>query len=103
SNIASHPTSTLCPYTTLFRSRAGSCRTRRIANRSNGGEEEMKHGQIAAQLYTLREHTKTPEDFDRTLERVAAIGYPAVQVSGTGDRKSTRLNSSHVKISYAVF
>ncbi len=44
----------------------------------------MKRDQIAAQLYTLRDYTKTPEDFERTLERVAAIGYAAVQVSGTG-------------------
>src|SRR5690606_39871581 len=29
--------------------------------------------------------------------------YPNSQVSSVGDRKSTRLNSSHVKISYAVF
>src|SRR5690606_35278607 len=28
---------------------------------------------------------------------------PAEAAAGTGDRKSTRLNSSHVKISYAVF
>src|SRR3989442_3836605 len=43
-------------------------------------------------------------------ERVEVTGVEAVRVSGLGeelprrgDRKSTRLNSSHVRISYAVF
>src|SRR5690554_7423324 len=31
------------------------------------------------------------------------LGPDAVQFEATGDRKSTRLNSSHVRISYAVF
>ena len=39
--------------------------------------------EIGAQLYTVREHTKTLEDFSRTLEKIAAIGYRNVQVSGT--------------------
>ncbi len=37
-----------------------------------------------AQLYTVREHTKTLEDLKATLKRVADIGYSAVQVSGFG-------------------
>jgi len=40
--------------------------------------------QIAAQLYTLREFTKTPADIARTLKKVAAIGYKSVQLSGLG-------------------
>src|SRR5690606_30509599 len=36
------------------------------------------------------------------LAREALSGHPNVEVRGL-DRKSTRLNSSHVKISYAVF
>ena len=39
--------------------------------------------EIGAQLYTVRDHCKTPEDFARTLCRIADIGYPTVQVSGT--------------------
>lgn len=39
--------------------------------------------EIGAQLYTVREHTKTLEDFSRTLEKISAIGYRNVQVSGT--------------------
>jgi len=39
--------------------------------------------QIGAQLFTVREHTKTLEDFAATLEKIAQIGYTTVQVSGT--------------------
>ncbi|HOK68269.1 MAG TPA: sugar phosphate isomerase/epimerase [Bacillota bacterium] len=38
---------------------------------------------LGAQLYTLREYAKTPETLADTLARVAEIGYPSVQVSGT--------------------
>jgi len=38
---------------------------------------------IGAQLYTVREFTKTLEGFEETLKRVADIGYTSVQVSGT--------------------
>ena len=38
---------------------------------------------IGAQLYTVREHCKTLEDFALSLKKVAAIGYTTVQVSGT--------------------
>jgi sugar phosphate isomerase/epimerase len=44
----------------------------------------MKKMQIAAQLYTLREFLKTPEDIAATLKKVKQIGYNAVQVSGVG-------------------
>ncbi|MCC2672824.1 MAG: Xylose isomerase protein barrel [Armatimonadetes bacterium] len=39
---------------------------------------------IAAQLYTLRDFLKTPEDIASTLHRVAEIGYGAVQLSSVG-------------------
>lgn len=42
----------------------------------------MKTEQIAAILYTLRDFVKTPDDLKKTLEKVAGIGYRAVQVSG---------------------
>ncbi len=44
----------------------------------------MAATQLAAQLYTLREFTKTPKDLAETLRKVKSIGYDAVQVSGTG-------------------
>ena len=44
----------------------------------------MKLSQVALQLYTLRDYTKTPTDIRHTLKRVRAIGYEAVQASGMG-------------------
>lgn len=44
----------------------------------------MKIQQVAAQLYTLRDLMKTPDEMARTLQAVRAIGYQAVQVSGLG-------------------
>ncbi len=38
---------------------------------------------IGAQLFTLRDHLKTIEDFDATCKRVAEMGYKTVQISGT--------------------
>lgn len=40
--------------------------------------------QIALQMYTLRDYTKTAQDFAHTLERVHHIGYEAVQLSAVG-------------------
>jgi len=37
---------------------------------------------IGAQLYTLREHLKSADAVRTTMEKVRAIGYPSVQVSG---------------------
>jgi sugar phosphate isomerase/epimerase len=44
----------------------------------------MKISQVAAQLYTLRDHLKTPADIAASLKKVRAIGYEAVQASGLG-------------------
>ena len=40
---------------------------------------------LAIQLYTLRDYTKTAEDFDRTLARLHALGVRDVQISAIGD------------------
>jgi sugar phosphate isomerase/epimerase len=53
----------------------------------------MKISQVAAQLYTLRDHLKTPEDIAKSLQKVAAIGYQAVQVSGMGPIAEEDLNA----------
>lgn len=39
---------------------------------------------LGAQMYTVRNFTKTNEEFERTMERLAEIGYKYVQVSGIG-------------------
>lgn len=51
----------------------------------------MKLSQVAAQLYTVREHLKTPADIAVSLKKVRDIGYPAVQVSGMGPISETEL------------
>src|SRR3712207_8535872 len=83
------PRSTLFPYTTLFRSRR--CPRCGLAQ---GGE-------VAAELREL-------EVTARTVHRLAARDGLDEETSArlleeVGDRKSTRLNSSHANISYAVF
>ena len=40
--------------------------------------------QIAAQLYTLRDFTKTAEDFAASMAKLQKIGYQAVQISAIG-------------------
>src|SRR5690349_22517774 len=80
------PRSTLFPYTTLFRSDlvAGNGICRR-----SGGSGIFRVGVAEALDF------KTPQSQRSGNDRPAKI--PAA------DRKSTRLNSSHVEISYAVF
>jgi len=39
---------------------------------------------IGAQLYTVRDFTKTLPEIEKTLERVSEIGYTAIQISGFG-------------------
>src|SRR5690606_41470175 len=79
------PRSTLFPYTTLFRS--GSNRNGIAFNRVFQVIDALPEGALDRKL---REAVKA--SFDAIIERALS-----------GDRKSTRLNSSHVKISYAVF
>ena len=51
----------------------------------------MKQSQIAAQLYTLRDFTKTPADIASTMKKVKEIGYDAVQCSALGPIEATEL------------
>src|SRR5690606_40955242 len=87
SRLRRPPRSTLFPYTTLFRS---------------GRLPVVRHGALLAgpDPGTARA--------DRGHERAATRPAVSGRRAGSGrpapgDRKSTRLNSSHVKISYAVF
>src|SRR3712207_8419444 len=80
------PRSTLFPYTTLFRSGFRNWPVRDFAGADVGSAAQR--GPAAAP------------------SRAAAGGLAADQPGGPaacGDRKSTRLNSSHANISYAVF
>ena len=44
----------------------------------------MPHTMIAAQMYTVRDFTKTISDIVESIKKVKAIGYDAMQVSGFG-------------------
>src|SRR5690606_40731519 len=52
---------------------------------------------LQAELLCLSTHPSLP------LKQFMGVQVAVDQVTDRGDRKSTRLNSSHVKISYAVF
>src|SRR5256885_8678136 len=73
------PRSTLFPYTTLFRSESLS---RFLRRQLNADKARSKDGESA---------------------KTALVFGPASLLRPCGDRKSTRLNSSHLVISYAVF
>src|SRR3712207_7037898 len=75
------PRSTLFPYTTLFRSvlLEGPC---------DDGVERARH--LGAPVADPR-------------RRLLEVPVDHGRLRGRGDRKSTRLNSSHANISYAVF
>src|SRR5690554_4069701 len=46
---------------------------------------------------------KTPDGFADAYQQFIESGWPGLSGDPELDRKSTRLNSSHVRISYAVF
>src|SRR5438067_4787217 len=85
------PSSTLFPYTTLFRS------------------VDVGIGGAAVLLHDARRHLRRDwpaARCDRHLRRDGVRGHrtdPRDHAVDAEDRKSTRLNSSHVSISYAVF
>src|SRR5690606_42070673 len=86
------PRSTLFPYTTLFRSPGVDADTSRRQRVFLGAFHHRQGGPHAVGGIREVEHHSVTEE----LHVVAPV------LEG-GDRKSTRLNSSHVKISYAVF
>ena len=51
----------------------------------------MPTSQIAAQLYTVRDYTKTPADIAQTLKKVKQLGYDAVQCSALGPIETSEL------------
>lgn len=53
--------------------------------------------QLGAQLFTVRDFTKTLDDFSETLKRIADIGYKTVQVSGSCDFEPEWLKSELLK------
>src|SRR5437867_8877693 len=89
------PSSTLFPYTTLFRS---------LVLR---GDRQLRVT-LAPKPYPLQWTTMAgPPKIDAPAPAVTLTSYrgnvPPKLADGSADRKSTRLNSSHRTISYAVF
>ena len=62
----------------------------------------MAKSQIGAQLYTVRQFTKTAEDIRTTFEKVRDIGYEAVQVSGLGDIEPEELKEISAATGIAI-
>jgi sugar phosphate isomerase/epimerase len=53
----------------------------------------MSHSVLAAQLYTLRDFTKTPDAIADTLHKVKQLGYDAVQLSALGPIEPSALKA----------
>src|SRR5690606_39644622 len=91
----------LFPYTTLFRSllveglaeRLSRGRTGLVRIRGNTGGEEVLGEAVRPRLETLRKSVSR-----RSADQLRFV----LDLRAVEDRKSTCLNSSHVKISYAV-
>src|SRR5256885_11736285 len=88
------PRSTLFPYTTLFRSAAS-----HLPSRVGRGRDPHLHATAAGELRKL---VAGAGALVAARPRAAARPYAGDRTS-LQDRKSTRLNSSHLVISYAVF
>src|SRR5205807_10062392 len=100
--IPAPPSSPLFPYTTLFRSAP-----RGVAERRDGA---LRRAGIEPQLVGERGGgVEPPEGETGVRDRRPRAAAPVTRGPGNRagrlrpDRKSTRLNSSHLVISYAVF
>src|SRR3712207_7033614 len=92
------PRSTLFPYTTLFRSAGIGARVQGL--RRYYALLLCRGGTI--RLVKAADGTTVLAEHDFAWEFFRTYGL-ALEVVGSRDRKSTRLNSSHANISYAVF
>src|SRR3712207_8417280 len=98
------PRSTLFPYTTLFRSNRASPKTQ------SGLLECMQERSVTVDVFThelarpfMVFATQNPVEYEGTYPLPEAQVDRFMARLSMGDRKSTRLNSSHANISYAVF
>src|SRR2546422_6574984 len=85
------PRSTLFPYTTLFRSVGGVTHEHGAASGRDGGARPLRERTGGQNVANQSPGVEPPREPGKSLEL------------GKKDRKSTRLNSSHGYISYAVF
>src|SRR3712207_7928932 len=91
------PRSTLFPYTTLFRSHPHGIHSgeRVLFKTQNSAQRWHEEAFIEDFVYVSQEAAR-----HLATQEVLTVGTDYLSV---GDRKSTRLNSSHANISYAVF
>src|SRR3712207_8485072 len=86
------PRSTLFPYTTLFRSH----HVKGFALGRDGYVARI----VLTEVDLLEQRQGRRHEIAKPVGRIRLVVGP---LSGHADRKSTRLNSSHANISYAVF
>src|SRR3712207_8534975 len=91
------PRSTLFPYTTLFRSHGVGAEVRRIPCSS---DQPARDSGVVTERDAVLSTAGAAVPGDRHPHGARAAGAARHDVL---DRKSTRLNSSHANISYAVF
>src|SRR3712207_7188377 len=105
------PRSTLFPYTTLFRSPAMIPRSHPLASVREAYNAVFVEAEAAGQLMFYGQGAGGAPTASAVLGDLVAVARNLVH-GGRGpresayaalDRKSTRLNSSHANISYAVF
>src|SRR3712207_8712156 len=88
--------STLFPYTTLFRSVRRQPRPAALVPAADQQPQAVRERGAEARIVTVRRGRHLPQ-------RSSGGHVHGLERSVIGDRKSTRLNSSHANISYAVF
>src|SRR5690606_41620407 len=93
------PTSTLFPYTTLFRSKRMQSNLPKVLH-PLAGKPMLAHVLDNARALDPKRIIVV---VGHGAERVKQAFSGQADIEFVLDRKSTRLNSSHVKISYAVF
>src|SRR3712207_9252389 len=97
------PRSTLFPYTTLFRSRLlRHCERRDIVAKFQDLEQLRRRSIVAYEQQTGAARRLLELVCDSEVIRLRSQPDGFDWLEGLRDRKSTRLNSSHANISYAV-
>src|SRR2546430_16837620 len=97
------PRSTLFPYTTLFRSQLEAQRDLAQQALARAKDLAQQNASSAADLEKAEAEARSAQaQYDLQRIRLDRTTVRAPFAGVVGDRKSTRLNSSHSQISYAV-
>src|SRR5947207_4852368 len=101
--ICRPPKTTLFPYTTLFRS--SESKAKKWGIKGQPSEKSSSSGKarvagIEAKVQTLKTRLR---DTQQKMKQLSELRPQMEDLERKRDRKSTRLNSSHTVISYAVF